>query len=203
MEHLTAEVLAFISSHPELAALVIGLTAFCESFAFLSFLFPGFAILVAAGTLVQAGVIDPVSAAIAGAAGALAGDVISYFLGRRAAQSMTGWRFFAKHADAFARGETFFRRYGMASVFIGRFFGPLRAFLPLIAGMCRMKFAAFFTISTLSAAIWSPSLLLSGYLIGALAQSGWSIEVKALIAGAILAAFAGVVWLARKAFKLD
>lgn len=202
MEQFATEVLAFIRSHPEMAALVIGLTAFAESFAFLSFFFPGFAILVAAGAMVQAGLINPVAAASAGAVGALAGDVISYSVGWKASAGLRRWRLFARHPEAFDRGENFFRRYGLASVFFGRFFGPLRAFVPLVAGTCRMKFSTFVAISTLSAAIWAPALLFSGYIIGTIARSGWSIELKALAAGAALAAFAGLFWLSRKIFKI-
>jgi membrane protein DedA with SNARE-associated domain len=203
MQQLVPQVLDYIRAHPEMAAVVIGLTAFGESFAFVSFFFPGFAILVAAGALVQAGVIDPIPAAAAGAGGALLGDAISYFIGRKAAGGMRQWKMFARHPETLERGERFFRRYGLASVFIGRFFGPLRAFLPLIAGMCRMPVGAFFVISTVSAAIWAPTLLYSGYLLGTLAQNGWSIEQKAMAAGAALAAFALLVFLSRKIFKTE
>lgn len=201
MQTLVADAIAFLKAHPELATLVIGLTAFAESFAFLSFIFPGFAILVAAGAMVQAGLIDPIPAAAAGAAGALAGDIISYWIGSRSAEGLRKTRLFAQNTEAFDRGERFFKRYGVASVFVGRFFGPLRAFLPLIAGMCRMRFAAFLAVSTVSAAIWAPSLLFSGFLIGTIANNGWSIEQKGLAAGAALAVFAALVWLSKKIFK--
>jgi membrane protein DedA with SNARE-associated domain len=201
MEQFTTDVLTFIRTHPEMAAMVIGFTAFAESFAFVSFFFPGFAILVAAGAMVQAGLIDPVAAASAGAVGALGGDMISYAIGRKASDGLRRWRLFANHPEAFDRGENFFRRYGLASVFFGRFFGPLRAFVPLVAGTCRMRFSAFVAISALSAAIWAPALLFSGYVIGTIARSGWSIEQKAMAAGAALAVFAGLVWLSRKIFK--
>ena len=49
---------------------VIGLTAFGESFVFLSLLFPGTAILIAAGTLVSEGILSPLPTVIAGIAGA-------------------------------------------------------------------------------------------------------------------------------------
>ena len=51
MEQFINEILAFIGAHPGWAALIIGVTAFGESFVFLSILFPGTAILVAAGAL--------------------------------------------------------------------------------------------------------------------------------------------------------
>ena len=63
--------------------LVIGLTAFVESFVFLSLLFPGTAILIAAGTLVSEGILSPVPTVVAGIAGAVLGDSVSFWLGQK------------------------------------------------------------------------------------------------------------------------
>jgi membrane protein DedA with SNARE-associated domain len=203
MEHLTTEVLVFIRTHPEMAAAVIGLTAFAESFAFVSFIFPGFAILVAAGALVQAGLIDPVSAALAGFAGAVLGDAISFWIGQKFGHALPNMWPFSRHPETLERGAIFFKKWGWPSVFVGRFFGPLRAFVPLAAGMCRMPVVPFYVANIVSAAVWAPALLFSGYLIGSIAQNGWSIEMKSLAAGAALAVFAGLVWLSRKIFKTE
>ena len=54
---------------------VIGLTAFGESFVFLSLLFPGTAILIAAGTLVSEGILNPLPTVVAGIAGAVLGEL--------------------------------------------------------------------------------------------------------------------------------
>jgi membrane protein DedA with SNARE-associated domain len=73
----------YIAAHPNTAILVIGATAFGESFAFLSLLFPGTAILIAAGALVKTGAFNPISAAFAGSVGAILGDAISFWIGGR------------------------------------------------------------------------------------------------------------------------
>jgi membrane protein DedA with SNARE-associated domain len=201
MEQFTTDILAFIRTHPEMAALVIGFTAFAESFAFVSFVFPGFAILVAAGAMVQAGLIDPVAAAAAGALGATLGDAVSYWIGIKFGHMLPDAWPFRRHPDALERGATFFKKWGWPSVFIGRFFGPLRAFVPLAAGICRMPVVPFMIANATSAIVWAPALLFSGYVIGTIARSGWSIEEKALAAGALLAIFAGLLWLSRRIFK--
>lgn len=201
MEHFAADVLAFIKTHPDLAAVVIGLTAFAESFAILSFLFPGFAILVAAGALVQAGLINPYAAAGAGATGAILGDALSYWIGLKFGHVLPKMWPFRRHAEALTRGVHFFQEWGWPSVFLGRFFGPVRAFVPLAAGICQMPRGPFYAANILSAVIWAPALLYSGYLLGTIAHNGWSVEQKALVAGAIVAALAGAVVLAKKLFK--
>ena len=73
MDHFANHVLGIIKGHPEWAMFVIGLTAFAESFVFLSLLFPGTAVLVAAGTLASERILDPASIVIAGIVGAVLG----------------------------------------------------------------------------------------------------------------------------------
>jgi membrane protein DedA with SNARE-associated domain len=65
---------AFIRTNPGWAVFVSGLTAFGESFVFLSLLFPGTAILIASGALISEGVLDPLLPTVAGIGGAVFGD---------------------------------------------------------------------------------------------------------------------------------
>src|SRR5579864_3098135 len=143
MEHLAAQLIAFIKANPDWAMSVIGITAFGESFAFLSLLFPGTAILIASGGLVSAGAIPFFSTAAAGIVGAVLGDAISFWLGQKFGPMLPGMWPFRRNPDILRRGMDFFQRYGGASVFIGRFFGPLRAVIPLAAGMMRMPAPLF------------------------------------------------------------
>src|SRR5260370_41197986 len=55
MEHLVQPTLDFISAHSGWAVVVMFITAFGESFAFVSLLFPGTSLLIAAGALMAAG----------------------------------------------------------------------------------------------------------------------------------------------------
>lgn len=192
MDHIAHHLIAILKAHPDLAVLVIGGTAFGESFAFLSILFPGTTILIAAGALVKAGVIDPVAASMAGAVGAILGDAISFWLGRKFEPVIAKSWPFRKHPESLEQGFAFFRRFGWASVFIGRFFGPLRAIVPVVAGMMEMPTVPFYTANVLSAVIWAPVLVLSGYLVSSTLASGWSIEDK-LFAVAAAAAVVGIV----------
>ena len=67
------------------------------------------------------------------------------------------------------RGISFFKRYGVHSVFIGRFLGPLRAVVPLVAGMMHMPPLRFNTANVLSAVVWAPALVLFGDLFTSIA----------------------------------
>src|SRR5205823_268237 len=55
MEDLAQPLLDLIKAHSDWAAVVMFVTAFGESFAFISLLFPGTTVLIAAGTLMSAG----------------------------------------------------------------------------------------------------------------------------------------------------
>ncbi|RMN09962.1 PAP2 super protein/DedA protein, partial [Pseudomonas savastanoi pv. glycinea] len=50
---------------------------------------------------------------------------------------------------------------------VGRFIGPLRPMLPMIAGMCDMPLPRFAAVSVLAAAGWSIAYLMPGWAAGA------------------------------------
>ncbi len=201
MEHFGHQLIQYAAAHPDLAVVVIGVSAFGESFAFLSLAFPGTAVLVAAGALVQAHAINPVFAALAGSIGAILGDAISFWIGRRAGPLLpTHWPFRA-HQEALAKAMAFFHRYGSASVFIGRFFGPLRAVIPLAAGMMEMPVVPFYIANCLSAVIWAPALLFSGALLGGVAERLGRMEHPVALAGVALAGATLLFFAIRRLFR--
>jgi membrane protein DedA with SNARE-associated domain len=165
MDYLGTQILAFIEANPGWAMFVIGLTAFGESFVFLSLLFPGTTILIAAGALISAGILDPISSVIAGIVGAVLGDSVSFWFGQKFGPLLPKIWPFRGHPERLTHGISFFKRYGGSSIFIGRFFGPLRAVVPLAAGMMNMPPSRFYSANVLSAVVWVPALVLSGDLL--------------------------------------
>jgi membrane protein DedA with SNARE-associated domain len=116
MDYVAGEVIALIKTHPDWAALVIGLVAFGESFVFLSLLFPGTAILIASGALIEAGILDPLSPMFAGILGAVIGDAISFWLGHKFGPRILNAWLFRHRPQRLESGIVFFDRYGTASV---------------------------------------------------------------------------------------
>ena len=53
-------------------------------------------------------------------------------------------------------------RWGILGIFIGRFFGPLRASVPLIAGILEMNYWHFQIANITSAFVWAWVLLIFG-----------------------------------------
>ena len=178
-------------------------TAFGESFAFVSLAFPGTSLLIAAGTLMAAGTL-PYAPVIAGAiVGAVLGDSISYWIGRRFGAPIARVWPFSRHPSLLPSGIAFFERHGGKSVFIGRFFGPVRAVIPLAAGLMLMPRRDFWIANIASALVWAPMLLLVGDLVG---EAGGHVfgqtTTVLLVFGALVAlGVAGAVWAAVKAAR--
>ena len=153
---------SFIEQYNAWTFPIMFLVAFGESFVFLSLLFPGTTILMAAGLLVPDGTL-PLFPLLSGAIlGAILGDVISWWLGRRYGHLLKSRWPFTRHPEWLTWGNAFFLRYGVASIFVGRFFGPLRATIPLIAGIARMPARPFWLSNVGSACLWAPAMLLPG-----------------------------------------
>jgi membrane protein DedA with SNARE-associated domain len=166
MPDLAQTLLDFIKLHEGWAVAVMFLTAFGESFAFISLLFPGTAILIAAGALLRSGGLPFVPIMIGAIVGAILGDSISYSLGRRFGPGIARLWPLSRNPGLLASGIGFFERHGGKSVFIGRFFGPVRAVIPLAAGLMRMPRPRFWVANIGSAVVWAPMLLLVGDVIG-------------------------------------
>jgi membrane protein DedA with SNARE-associated domain len=165
--HLAAD---FIAAHSTWAALIILVAAFSESLAFLSLVVPGTAILLAAGTLMPRGILPVWPVLIAAAVGAILGDGVSYWIGRRFGDAVHRIWPFTRYPGLIPRGIKFFKRHGQKSVFIGRFFGPVRAVIPLAAGIMGMLPARFWLANIASALVWSPTILFSGAIASELAE---------------------------------
>jgi membrane protein DedA with SNARE-associated domain len=195
MNDLAQQLVDFIQQHQGWAGPILFITAFGESLAIVNVFVPGTAILIAAGALIPFGAVDPVTAVIWSVPGAVLGDSLSYWVGRRFHPYLPRLWPFDRHPEMLARGEAFFRRFGVWSVAIGRWFGPVRAVVPLIAGCLNMKPLPFQIANIGSALVWSPSLLAFGALAGTALRD---YEEPTLVILGVLAAAALLAWTWRR-----
>jgi membrane protein DedA with SNARE-associated domain len=203
MEDLAQPLLDFIKAHSDWAAVVMFITAFGESFAFVSLLFPGTTVLIAAGTLMSAGTLPYGPVMVGAIIGAVLGDSVSYWIGRRFGGAIAGLWPFSRNPDLLPRGIRFFERHGGKSVFIGRFFGPIRAVIPLAAGIMRMPRGRFWVANMTSAIVWAPMLLLVGDAVGEAGERliGSANTVLLVFGGLTLFGLAGVIWAALRSAR--
>ena len=203
MEHLVQPMLDFISTHSGWAVAIMFVTAFGESFAFVSLLFPGTSLLIAAGALMAAGSL-PYFPILAGAVlGAVLGDTVSFWIGHRFGGGLARVWPFTRSPELLPSGIRFFARHGGKSVFIGRFFGPVRAVIPLAAGIMRMPRGRFWFANVTSAMVWAPMLLFAGDAVGDVGDRYiGSVNTTLLIfVGLTLVGIAGVAWAALKSVR--
>ena len=60
----------------------------------------------------------------------------------------------SRHPELIPKGEAFIKKWGALGIFIGRFSGPLRASVPLVAGIFEMPFWRFQFANFISAFVW-------------------------------------------------
>ncbi|MFM1891393.1 MAG: hypothetical protein RLZ44_470, partial [Pseudomonadota bacterium] len=129
------------------------------------------------------------------------GDGLSYWLGRRyraGLRDMWPFRLFPRTLED---GERFFLKYGGISVVLGRFFGPGRAAVPLIAGMLDMQPRAFLAANVGSALLWAPAYLLPGVVLGASLELASEVALRLVILLLLLLAIAWFSgWAAHRVF---
>jgi membrane protein DedA with SNARE-associated domain len=173
LENYANVIIEFVKLHQGWAPLVVFLLAFGESLAFISLLLPAWAALIGIGTLIMAGGINFWPIWIAASLGAALGDWLSYWIGRKLEYTVQHIWPLSKHPDLIPKGEAFMKKWGAAGIFIGRFFGPLRASVPLIAGIFEMPFWRFQIANFSSAFVWAAVLLTTGDVVGKLIKWMW------------------------------
>lgn len=146
--------------------IAIFIVAAVESVAILGLILPGTAMMFAVA--LRAGQIDMnIYLALACAAlGATVGDSISYWLGKTQYHRIPRLWPFSRHPSWLIRGQSFFNKHGGRSILIGRFVGPVRPLIPMIAGMMHMPQSRFLVVNIISAIGWAPLYLLPGYCAG-------------------------------------
>jgi membrane protein DedA with SNARE-associated domain len=155
-------VIGFVRDHQAWAPFIVAALAFGESLAFVSLLVPATVILLAIGALIGAAGIPFWQVWLGAMLGAVAGDTVSYFIGRHFKDSAYRVWPLSQHPQLVERGERLFARWGSVGVFVGRFFGPARAVVPLIAGIFAMPLVLFQAVNFSSASVWAVVVLAPG-----------------------------------------
>lgn len=159
---------------------------------------PASLLLMAAGAFARQGVLSVQAAALAGVAGAVAGDACSYMLGRFAGRWLPAS---LQHGQAWQRASSLFARWGSWGIFFSRFLlTPLALPVNLMAGSTGFPWLRFLLPVAVGEAIW---VLLFGGLghlfadswepIGALAG-----DLAGLLLGALLVAAGAFAWVASR-----
>ncbi len=157
----------WLHTHPNWALFITFLISFTESLAIIGSIIPGSVTMTAIGILAGSGVMRIDFTLIAAILGAVAGDTSSYFIGYYFSDRLVSVWPFKRYPHWLSLGKDYFSRHGGKSVLIGRFIGPLRSIIPVIAGMMHMSQWRFIVANVISAIGWSILYLGPGIVIGA------------------------------------
>jgi membrane protein DedA with SNARE-associated domain len=158
----------FIAMHPHYAAWAVFLLAFSEAIPIVGTVVPGSTLIVAISAVATQADVSPWLLLVAAVLGAVASDGTSFWLGQRFhRQILERWPL-NQFPMLLARSEAFFHRYGAMSVFLARFVGVVRAFVPLIAGIMQIPPRQFYVANILSAIVWAPAHVFPGVVFGML-----------------------------------
>jgi membrane protein DedA with SNARE-associated domain len=186
---LLAQAIAIPTGVAIVAYLVVGLVIGVES---MGVPLPGETTLVAAALLASQHHLKIEFVILAAAAGAIIGDSIGYFVGRKAGRQLfdrLGRRFHHFSPDRIARAEKYFHKYGVWTVFFGRFVALLRIFAGPMAGMLRMHYPRFLAANAAGGIAWSATIGIVAYKIGDNADKIFGqVSLWALVAIAAVAA---------------
>ena len=167
MSDFIGPILQWLNANPGLAGIATFIISAAESVAIIGTIIPGTVMMTAIGALAGAGVVPFWPILFSAILGAIAGDGISYWIGYHFKERLHYVWPFKYWPSLLQNGEKFFRAHGGKSVFIGRFVGPVRALVPLIAGMLGVKPLRFMIANIASAIGWAPIYMLPGVLLGA------------------------------------
>ncbi len=202
MESLIADVGGFIAANQFWAGPILGLIVFGESLAVVGLLIPATALMLITGGLIGAGTLNLVMVLAWSVGGAILGDATSYVFGRWMGPSVVQRWPLRKHRHSVARARLFFRRFGMASIFFGRFLGPIRSTIPLVAGTMLMSHRKFQVANISSAIVWVPAMLAPGYAtarglgnLDSIHEGGWIALGAGILVCTVIATWIGFKFL--------
>lgn len=202
-EH-THRLVEFIKIHPTWSVFFVFLIAFIESSPVLGTVFPGAFVMTIIGALMGMKALPILKTLTWIVVAAFLGDSLGYVLGRRYKDSLRRVWPFKKNPHWLTKAKAFFARHGGKSIVIGRFFGPMRSSVPLVAGILELAPWRFVLAAIPSAVLWAIVYTIPGIILGVFSIALPAAEAtKFLIFGVILiASIWGVFWILQNLIEL-
>lgn len=179
--------------------LLIFIVVVLECQALLGLVMPGESLVLLGGFFAAQGLLDLGDLIFVVSIGAILGDSIGYELGRHLGQ---GWLLkrgarFGLRQEHLDRVEGAFVRHGGKAVFGSHFLHLLRALMPFVAGVHRMRYMKFLLFNAAGCIVWATVFVVIGYLAGASwhVAAKWIGRASEIAGGALLLGIAlGWLW---------
>ncbi|MDR3099930.1 MAG: VTT domain-containing protein [Paraburkholderia sp.] len=194
MEHAYVQLLHLLADYPGWTLAFVVFAAFVESLALVGTFFPGSTAMFIAGAFAGTGTLNLGWLFACAIAGAVGGDALSFWLGRRYRDSIARVWPFSRHPAILEKAQIYFESHGTRSVILARFIAPLRAVVPVVAGMAGMSPMRFFVMNVVSALVWAPAHIVPGVVFGASLQLAGAVSFRLVVALAMLVFAGWLVW---------
>lgn len=159
----------FLRQHPNLGELFAFVVAFTESLPIIGTIVPGSVTMTLVGTMIGAGLLPAGTTFTAASVGAFAGDSLGFWVGRKFDNKIRHVWPFTRWPQWLTASEAFFEKHGGKSIIIGRFVGPVRSTVPMVAGLLKLSWWRFAGAAIPSAIAWAIVYMVPGIVLGALA----------------------------------
>ena len=146
--------------------LVCGIV-FVETGFFVGFFLPGDSLLVTAGIVAAAGLLNIWTLVPFAIVCAIAGDQVGYWIGRQAGQALysrpDSFLFKRRHLE---RAHQFYETHGGKTIILARYVPIVRTFCPPVAGAAFMPYSRYLMFDVLGGVLWVGAMILGGYSLG-------------------------------------
>lgn len=124
---------------------------------------PGETVVMAAGFVSEVGTLNPWLVGVSSLLGTMTGSNLSYWFGRRGGREALrkwGGRFFDE--ERIVAAEEYFEHHGNKTVLVSRFAAGFKNFVPVIAGVSRMRLWIFELYTFIGALIYTTLMVMLG-----------------------------------------
>ncbi len=147
----------------------IGLIAiiFAESGLLFGFFLPGDSLLFTAGLFAARGDLNLAVVLVGCFLAAVIGDQVGYAFGKKVGPSI----FRKPNSKLFKqeyvqRADEFFETHGAKTILLARFVPVVRTFVPVLAGVGKMKYRTFLVYNVIGGLLWAVGVTTLGYALG-------------------------------------
>lgn len=155
-----------LSLHGWEAYLLVGVLVAAEASVMLGFVFPGETAAILGGVVASKGGVSVAGMTTCVVLCAIVGDSIGYWVGDKWGDKLLSVGPLKKRQRGIDLAMEQLRRRGATAVFIGRFTAFLRAVIPGLAGLSKMRYRIFLPANALGGIIWGVLFVLLGYFVG-------------------------------------
>ncbi|CAL4319183.1 Inner membrane protein YabI [Buchnera aphidicola (Symydobius americanus)] len=148
------------------ALIIVFLVTFLESLALIGLILPGIVFMTTLGALIGNDQLPIHPAWIIGMIGCLLGDYLSYYVGWKCKNWIKKINLINKNILLFNKIKQTLYQYGMFTIFFGKFIGPMRPLVPMIAGMIKLPIKKFILPSLIGSFFWPLIYFLPGIITG-------------------------------------